>query len=218
MLNCARWSGHLPAVAPLSLLAVEDSPQEYGPWQWAAAFGAATGRFGADAFVLQEDGKLRWEAGIKPLAERSPSRKCLYVSAATYLGFRRDCEPCALKEQCLGRGAKGNRARRVSAVRRLLPTPSTVSQKPVVLGSMRWVDVAGRALRRTWMAHWRSQYVEVIALMTISERTAPSPRPPREVRSHYRWSWSDRLASNAWWGPPQLRVTVAGVPAFLASH
>jgi hypothetical protein len=64
--------------APSSLLAVEDAQEEYGPWQWAAAFGAATGRFGADAFALQEDGKLRCEAGIKPVAERSPSRKCLY--------------------------------------------------------------------------------------------------------------------------------------------
>src|SRR5690242_1843499 len=118
-------------------------------------------------------------------------------------------------EQCLGRGAKGNRARRVSAVRRLLPSPAVVEQKPVVLGSMRWVDVAGRALRRTWMAHWRSQYVEVIPLTTISKRASP---PPRAMRFYYRWSWPDRIASNAWWGPPQLRVTVAGVPAFLASN
>ncbi len=37
-----------------------------------------------------------------------------------------DCQECSLRDQCLGRGAKGNRARRVSAVRRLLPTPSSV--------------------------------------------------------------------------------------------
>ena len=141
-----------------------------------------------------------------------------FTQRAIYLGFRSDCEPCALKEQCLGRGAKGNRARRVSAVRRLLPSPASVEHKLVVLGSMRWVDVAGRALRRTWMAHWRSQYVEVIPLTARSEKTAPPPRSPRGVRSHHRWSWHDRLGSNAWWGPPQLRVTVAGVPAFLASN
>ena len=29
---------------------------------------------------------------------------------------------------------------------------------------MRWVDVAGRALRRTWIAHWHRQYVEVLPL------------------------------------------------------
>ncbi|WP_201378356.1 hypothetical protein [Ktedonobacter sp. SOSP1-52] len=47
------------------------------------------------------------------------------------------------------------------------------------------------------------------------KRVSPPPHPPRAVRSHYRWSWPDRLACNAWWGPPQLRVTVAGVPASL---
>ncbi|WP_201376638.1 hypothetical protein [Ktedonobacter robiniae] len=123
-----------------------------------------------------------------------------------------------LREQCLAKGAKGNRARRVSAVRRLLPPPTSVvcEQKPVLLGPIRWVDVAGRALRRTWTIHWRRQHAEIIALVECPEKVFPPPRPPREVRSHYRWRWPDRLACNAWWGPPQLRVTVAGVPAFLA--
>ena len=49
-----------------------------------------------------------------------------------------------------------------------------------------------------------------------SNEVLPPPRPPRAIRSHHRWSWQDRLARNAWFGPPQLRVTVAGVPAFLA--
>ncbi|GHP00277.1 hypothetical protein KSF_103240 [Reticulibacter mediterranei] len=206
-----------PKEAPPSLKSREDSPQEYGPWRWAAAFGGATGRFGAEAFVLQENGTLRCPAGSS-LWLSEIHQENAFTQRAIYLGFRSDCEPCALKEQCLGRGAKGNRARRVSAVRRLLPAPTEVSHKPVVLGAMRWVDVAGRAFRRTWMAHWRSQYVEVIPLTTLSEKTFPPPRPPRAVRSHHRFRWHDRLARNAWWGPPQQRVTVAGVPAFLASN
>jgi hypothetical protein len=44
-------------------LAVENPPEEYGPWQWAAAFGRATGRYGAEVFVLQENGTLRCPAG-----------------------------------------------------------------------------------------------------------------------------------------------------------
>lgn len=43
--------------------------------------------------------------------------------------------PDALREQCLGRGAKGNRTRRVSAVHRLLPRPSSVEPQAGVLGS-----------------------------------------------------------------------------------
>ena len=52
-----------PKEAPAVFVAEEPSPEEYGPWQWAAAFGRATGRFGAEDFVLQEDGKLRCPAG-----------------------------------------------------------------------------------------------------------------------------------------------------------
>jgi|SRR6266516_2592320 len=91
-----------------------------------------------------------------------------------------------------------------------------LERKPVLLGPIRWVDVAGRALRRTWMTHWRRQYVEILPLADMPPSLSPPPRPPRAVRSHHRWSWQDRLARNAWWGPPQLRVTVSGVPACLA--
>src|SRR5215470_7215386 len=52
-----------PKEAPPFLVTEEHPPEAYGPWQWAAAFGRATGRFGAEDFVLQEDGKLRCPAG-----------------------------------------------------------------------------------------------------------------------------------------------------------
>ena len=78
------------------------------------------------------------------------------------------------------------------------------------------VDVAGRALRRTWTAHWRRQYVEVLPLAQTQPEAKPPARPPRAVRSHHRWSWQDRLARNDASGPLHLRVTVAGVPACLA--
>jgi Transposase DDE domain len=204
-----------PKESPSFLVAAEDPPEEYGPWQWAAAFGRATGRFGADAFTLQEDGKLRCPAGSS-LWLSEVRQENAFTQRAVYLAYQTDCQNCSLREQCLASGSKGNRARRVSAVRRLLPSPASVERKPIILGAMRWVDVAGRALRRTWMVHWRRQYVEVIPLAAISEKTSPPPRPPRAVRSHHRWRWQDRLACNAWWGPPQLRLTIAGVPAFLA--
>ncbi len=96
---------------------------------------------------------------------------------AVYLAYQTDCHQCSLREQCLASGAKGDRARRVSAVRRLLPPPAEVSRKPVMLGSMRWVDVAGRSLRRTWMAHWRRQYVEVLPLVQTKPRGFASSSP-----------------------------------------
>jgi len=200
-----------PKEAPPVLLPVEEPAEEYGPWQWAASFGRATGRFGAEAFTLQENGRLRCPAGAS-LWLSEVRQENAFTQRAVYLAYQTDCQRCSLREQCLASGAKGDRARRVSAVRRLLPAPAIVARKPIMLGSIRWVDVAGRALRRAWTAHWRRQYAEVLPLA----QTKPPPRPPRAVRSHHRWSWQDRLARNAWWGPPQVRITVAGVPASLA--
>jgi len=204
-----------PKEAPPFLMAEENPPEEYGPWQWAQAFGRATGRFGADAFVLQENGRLRCPAGAS-LWLSEVRQENAFTQRAVYLAYQTDCQQCTLREQCLASGAKGDRARRVSAVRRLLPAPAVVARKPIVLGSMRWVDVAGRALRRTWTAHWRRQYVEVLPLAQTQPEAKPPARPPRAVRSHHRWSWQDRLARNDASGPLHLRVTVAGVPACLA--
>jgi hypothetical protein len=208
-----------PTEAPAVFIAEDPPAEEYGEWQWAAAFGRATGRFGAEDFVLQEDGKLRCPAGAS-LWLSEVRQENAFTQRAVYLAYQTDCQPCALREQCLASGAKGDRARRVSAVRRLLPPPAPVlvERKPVLLRPIRWVDVAGRALRRTWMTHWRRQYVEILPLADMLPSFSPPPRPPRAVRSHHRWSWQDRLACNAWSGPPQQRITVAGVPTFLASN
>ncbi len=153
-------------------------------------------------------GKLLWLSEVrqeKPFSQRAVS-----------VALQEDCLCCPLREQCLARKAKGNRARRVSAVRHLVPASSSVEHSLGILAATKWVDVAGRMLRRIWIAHWRSQYVEILPLVEILEKTFPPPRPPRAIRSHHRWSWHDRLACNAWWGPPQMRITVAGVPTFLA--
>ena len=127
-------------------------------------------------YRCREDGKLRCPAGAS-LWLSEVRQENAFTQRAVYLAYQTDCQPCALREQCLASGAKGDRARRVSAVRRLLPPPATVERKPIVLGPIRWVDVAGRALRRAWTAHWRRQYVEVLVLGRPSEGVASSPPP-----------------------------------------
>jgi Transposase DDE domain len=104
-----EWAPAKPA--PPFLVPEESSSQEYGPWQQAAVFGRAAGRLGADAFVLQEDGTLRCPAGAslwlsEVRQENALTQRALYVASQT------DCPHCPLREQCLGRNAKGNRARR----------------------------------------------------------------------------------------------------------
>jgi hypothetical protein len=210
-----EWAA--PKEATLLLPIPEPTPEEYGPWQLAGDVGRARGQIGGSAFVWQEDGKLRCPAGAS-LWLSEVRQENDFTQRAVYLAYQTDCQPCALREQCLAPGAKGNRARRVSVVRRLLPQASALPRQPILLGPMRWVDVEGRALRRSWIAHWRRQYVEVLPLPQTLPQTKPPPRPPRAVRSRHRWSWQARLNHNAWWGPPQVRISVAGVPAFLASN
>ncbi len=206
-----------PKEATLLLPIPEPTSQEYGPWQLAGDGGRAHGQIAGEAFVWQEDGKLRCPAGASLwLSEVRQENE--FTQRAVYLAYSTDCQLCALREQCLAPGAKGNRARRVSVVRRLLPQPSSLERQPILLGPMRWVDVAGRALRRQWTAHWQRQYVEVLALPQTLPETKPPPRRPRAVRSRHRWSWQARLNRNAWWGPPQVRITVSGVPAVLVSN
>lgn len=97
----------------------------------------------------------RMESSAVPPEPVSTSREVrqenAFTQRAVYLAYQTDCQRCALQAQCLASGAKGDRARRISAVRRLLPAPAVVEHHPVMLGPIRWVDIAGRALRRTWM-------------------------------------------------------------------
>jgi hypothetical protein len=75
-----------PKEAPSFLVAAENPPEEYGSWQWAAAFGRASGRLGTDAFVLQENGTLRCPAGSS-LWLGEVRQENAYTQRAIYLGF-----------------------------------------------------------------------------------------------------------------------------------
>ncbi len=90
-------------------------------------------------------------------------------------------------------------------------------ESPVSLGPLRWVDIAARAIRRQWIAHWQQQRVELLPTDAAQQRVLPPARSPRALRSHERWSWQDRRARNTWHGPPRQRLEIAGVPAFLTS-
>lgn len=52
-----------PKERPPLIVASESTSEEYGPWQPSGDAGRARGRFGADAFTLQEDGTLHCPAG-----------------------------------------------------------------------------------------------------------------------------------------------------------
>lgn len=67
-----------PKETPPAFGASEPPLEEYGPWQWAAAFGRATGRFGAEDARVARGREAALPSGGQPVVERSASRECLY--------------------------------------------------------------------------------------------------------------------------------------------
>ncbi len=205
-----------PKEATLLFLAWEPTPEEYGPWQLAGDVRRARSQMASEAFVWQEDGKLRCPAGaslwlsevrqenaftrasgLPGLPDRLPAL-CSTRTVSGTGGQRQPCSSCQCCSPPLAHAFLCGAKARCGGVDAAL------------------VDGAGRAIRRSWASHWRRPYVEVFAVVEAPKSASPPARPPRAIRSRHRWSWHDRLAHNAWWGPPQLRVTVAGVPACLA--
>src|SRR5437588_6928733 len=63
------------------LVAEENPPEEYGPWQWAAAFGRATGLLASRGLHrCRENGRLCCPTGASLNFGRSASRECLHES------------------------------------------------------------------------------------------------------------------------------------------
>ena len=65
----------------------------------------------------------------KPVVERSPSRECVHESVLSIWPTRPIVTNVLFASSAWREAAKGDRARRVSAVRRLLPPPATVRAK-----------------------------------------------------------------------------------------
>jgi hypothetical protein len=172
----------------------EPAPGEesvYGPLDWAQARG---GRLGAEVFALQDDGRLRCPHGVELWLSETRQENA-FTQRLVFVARDADCAPCPLRVACLGRTASGTRGRRVSAVRHRRITEVVLHPRPLVAeAAIRWNDVAGRQVRRSWMTHWRQQTVTLAALPAS---LSPPARPPRAARAHRRLSWPERLGRNA---------------------
>ena len=127
-------------------------------------------------------GMLRCPAGASLNFGRSASREFVHESGPSTSPTRPTVSAVPCGRSVWHRGPKA-----------IVPTGSVLSAvscprlprfeyKPVMLGPMRWADVAGRSDRRTWMAHWRRQYVEILPLVQTHQEVLPPPRPPRAIR------------------------------------
>jgi hypothetical protein len=172
----------------------EPAPQEepeYGSLEWARAWG---GRLGAEAFPLQDDGMLLCPQGVQ-LWLSEIRQENAFTERLIFVAKDADCAPCPVRAACLGRTASGKRGRRVSAVRHRRITEVVLHPRPATAAAaIRWNDVAGRQLRRSWMTHWRQQ---TVTLASLPASLSPPARPPRAARSHRRLSWRERLGRNA---------------------
>lgn len=87
-----EWAA--PKEATLLLPIPEPTPEEYGPWQLAGDVGRARGQITGEAFVWQEDGKLRCPAGAS-LWLSEVRQENDFTQLAVYLAYQTDCQPCA---------------------------------------------------------------------------------------------------------------------------
>jgi hypothetical protein len=208
-----------PTTTPAPLMRQPDTALEYGPWQVAEGpAGIPSPLFGARDFLWHEDGTLHCPAGLALRKTKIFHEDKILAQRVVYEARRTDCGACALREQCRTPHNTGRRGRTVTAIRYPLPAPLMEKPEqppPVELGPLRWVDIAARAIRRQWIAHWQQQQVEILPIAGAQPRVPPPARSPRALRSHERWSWQERRARNAWHGPPRQRLKIGGVPTFL---
>jgi hypothetical protein len=202
-----EWAPAQTTAPPPVAVPLDQPAEEYGPWQWARAWGRATGRLGADAFTLRADGQLQCPAGAllwptETRQESAQTQRRIFGASAT------DCRSCAARTKCLGQGASGQRARRVSMWRRRTTSAVVTTRPPTLHAAMTWQDVPGRRLRRTWSSHWQRQAVTITTLPLC----LPSlPRPARAARAHRRLGWDERFARNARAPLPLATIHVSGV-------
>jgi hypothetical protein len=216
-----------PAVDPA--YSEKQTPQvKSGPPQWARP--SFTGGFPGSAFTPQPDGTLRCPAD-RPLypQERRPERDgSIRVLYAARIGH---CRSCPLRARCQ-ESSSSRKPRRVSVVlwplsdtlpacSSPLPQPSEPSDLPPLF-PVAWKDWPRCRLRRQWLQVIRSETVtfswEPPETVTQSAETSEEV-VTRSERAHYRLSWQERLARNAFPSDaPRLSVTLHGLPpTFVAS-
>jgi hypothetical protein len=208
--------GHHLEPTPLRTTEFAPVPQAKEPQALSSGYGPPTsatswkaGRLSGRDFVLQPDGTLRCPAkqvlsATEQRREADGSLRLIYAAKIS------QCRPCPLREQCQWHGRATRKPRRVS----LLLHPLRVGSVPLL-----WKDWSRRQHRRACMGLLRHQRVEV----TFPQTTLAEPQDPevilsRAQRAHYRLSWHERLARNAYVPTVgQITITLFGLPTSFAT-
>ena len=219
-----------PAPAPSS---EEEVGQTSAPVEMAQEWAKCRGRFSGKDFAPVDEGMLRCPAGkLLHVRSRVPLRNGnLRICYSARIG---DCRQCQLAPQCLGRNASGEMPRQVSGIRtrlepvrrpKVTPWQEHEEQPPLAApGELRWGDVGGRAIRRTWFRALRTQQVKLEEHAEQTTALAPSaPTSPvvwtRAQRAHARLRWQERLdRKRKTRTDTRFRITLLGVAPHIAAY
>jgi len=181
---------------------VPSPAQGYGPPEVALPWKA--GRFSGRDFAFQPDGTLRCPTG-QTLSVHERRREADGRLRMVYAASIRSCRPCPVREQCQWQGSATKKPRQVS----VLLHPLVVGSAPLL-----WRDWSRRRYRRACIQLLRSQRVDVQHHHDTEIRAAPSPPAlSRAQRAHYRLSFAERFARNAWVSSTSRpMITLFGVP------
>jgi hypothetical protein len=200
-----RTTEFAPALPPAQEYAAP--PVGYAPAEVALPF--KQGRFSGRDFVLQPDGTLRCPAGqtLSATEERCEADGSLRLVYAARISH---CRGCGVREQCQWQGRATVKPRRVS----VLLHPLEIGSAPVL-----WKDWSRRQHRRACILLLRHQRIDLHLESLGQPSTATSvPLLSRTQRAHYRLSWEERLARNAYASTAgRSTITLFGVPAGFAT-
>jgi hypothetical protein len=172
--------------------------------------------------VPQPDGTLRCPTNhrLYPQERRAEHDGTVRVVYAARIN---DCRTCPLREQCLAHGKETKRARRVSAVLRPIegpsPPPELVPSPVPATQQILWGDWSRCQTRRGLMRLLWTQTVTITLTPPAVSPSDPPNRGPftRQERKHYRLTWEQRLARNAYGAPePLMKLHLFGIPAAFA--
>ena len=190
---------------------------EHDVMQVAGAWARSRGKFSGEDFTLLNERTLQCPAGN--LMYRREVRQNRLGDILILFGINpRTCQQCPLKEQCLAEGSKGTGGRRITVIRKKLPSasgkpqpvvspppitvmpPQSIRVTPPPLSSLPvlWLDFPTTRLRRDLNHQLRQQQLIIEPVLGIDlNLKSNTPLITRDQRAHRRLTWTDRWQRNA---------------------
>lgn len=181
---------------------------KYGPMTVATGWGHSRHRYSDKDFKILEDDTVVCPAGHH--MARQEIRYNQVGDMQMIFGIKaKICGKCPVINHCHGSISKNTRGRRVTIIRKQLPSPPPLAEVPEIvvqlqtmltqLGTkaMIWKDLPATAFRRHLRATLEQNQIEIEAVLTPTNSSeSVQPLLTRHQRAHRRLSWEQRLKRN----------------------